>query len=224
MGRLGIDTSSSSAFVAGAGSSLPLERSRTCAGAQSEELAALVQEALAASGAAPQGLREVCIGIGPGSFTGLRIGLAFAKGLAQALNVPLVGVSSLAAYAFAARDQADFVIAASDAGRGELFWGVYRGRAGFQREQADMLSPRADVEKALIELGARGDVALVGEVAGCSRAPLGIAAVATGVLALSAAGSPEAVRGSLAELQPNYLRSVSARTVAERQVLAGSGS
>src|SRR5436309_11683373 len=56
-------------------------------------------ELLRAAGTAPAELDLLVVGIGPGSFTGIRIGLAAARGLALALDVPVAGVSTLAALA-----------------------------------------------------------------------------------------------------------------------------
>ncbi|RXH56731.1 tRNA (adenosine(37)-N6)-threonylcarbamoyltransferase complex dimerization subunit type 1 TsaB [Granulicella sibirica] len=60
---------------------------------------------------------------GPGSFTGVRTGLSVGKGLAEALDIPLVGVSRLALLASCAT--ADTVHAVLDAGRGEFYYGLY---------------------------------------------------------------------------------------------------
>lgn len=67
-----------------------------------EELLARLDEALADAGARRQHLTSVAVGTGPGSFTGLRIGLATAKTIAYALAIPIVGVSSTRALALAA--------------------------------------------------------------------------------------------------------------------------
>jgi tRNA threonylcarbamoyladenosine biosynthesis protein TsaB len=76
-------------------------------------------------------LREVtAIGVvhGPGSFTGVRVGLSAAKGLSEAGGVPLVAISRLAVLAGAAREAEGDVCAVLDAGRGEFYCGVYAGR------------------------------------------------------------------------------------------------
>lgn len=71
-------------------------------------------------------------GLGPGSFTGLRVGLACAKGLARAASIPLVGVSSLASVAHAAACAAPGrpICAAADARRREIYAGVYLAEEG----------------------------------------------------------------------------------------------
>jgi tRNA threonylcarbamoyladenosine biosynthesis protein TsaB len=87
------------------------------------------------AGVGPAALDAIAIGAGPGSFTGLRIGMATAKGIAFAANRPLWAVSSLAALADDARDELaagqrlepdGAICAALDARRGELFAGVFR--------------------------------------------------------------------------------------------------
>jgi tRNA threonylcarbamoyladenosine biosynthesis protein TsaB len=85
--------------------------------AHAGRLLELVEEALAAADADWDAVERIAVGIGPGSFTGLRLGIATARGLAQARDLPLVGVSSLAA--LAAGGSAD--VAVIDARRGEVF-------------------------------------------------------------------------------------------------------
>jgi tRNA threonylcarbamoyladenosine biosynthesis protein TsaB len=89
---------------------------------------------LAANLLAQAGLRfadveRIAVGVGPGTFTGLRIGLASARGLAQSLDAQLVGVSSLQALALAAANEPDRagtgVLALIDARRGEAFIAAY---------------------------------------------------------------------------------------------------
>lgn len=76
-----------------------------------------VHDLLTAAQAVPSDLTAIVVGTGPGSFTGTRIGLAVARGLALALDLPVAGVSTLAALA-AASERAFPVI---DARRGEVF-------------------------------------------------------------------------------------------------------
>jgi tRNA threonylcarbamoyladenosine biosynthesis protein TsaB len=70
-----------------------------------------------------QGIEGVAVGLGPGSFTGLRVGLAAAKTLAYARRLPIAGISSLHALAFG---QSGLVCAATDARRNELFSQFFR--------------------------------------------------------------------------------------------------
>lgn len=81
-------------------------------------------------------LERIAVGVGPGTFTGLRIGVATARALAQSLEVDLVGVSSLRALAYGAGERAAGVLAAIDARRSEVFV------AGYVGEQ-EALAPRA---------------------------------------------------------------------------------
>jgi tRNA threonylcarbamoyladenosine biosynthesis protein TsaB len=68
----------------------------------------------------------VAVDVGPGLFTGMRVGLAAAKALAQALRVPMIGMSSLDLLAFPLRHTERTVAAVIDARRGELFYALYR--------------------------------------------------------------------------------------------------
>ena len=68
----------------------------------------------------------VAVDLGPGLFTGLRVGIAAAKAMAHALRVPMIGVASLDLVAFPVRWSSRLVVAAIDARRGELFTASYR--------------------------------------------------------------------------------------------------
>jgi tRNA threonylcarbamoyladenosine biosynthesis protein TsaB len=92
-------------------------------GAQAEKLPPLVQRIFAEAGLKPAALQRIAVTTGPGAFTGVRVGLAFAKGMALALKVPLLGFTSLeclVAQARAARAGAACA-AVIDARRGELY-------------------------------------------------------------------------------------------------------
>ena len=95
-------------------------RSESMQRGHQERLAPLVAETMTASGLAFDALDRIGVTVGPGSFTGLRVGLAFAKGLALALDIPCIGVGALAALAASLAD--DGVVAAVvDAGRGQIY-------------------------------------------------------------------------------------------------------
>lgn len=68
----------------------------------------------------------VAVDLGPGLFTGLRVGVAAAKAMAYALDVPMIGVPSLDLLAFPVRFTSRLIVAAVDARRGELFYAFYR--------------------------------------------------------------------------------------------------
>jgi tRNA threonylcarbamoyladenosine biosynthesis protein TsaB len=105
-------------------------------------LLVLASELLAQADLRWAALELVAVGVGPGTFTGLRIGVATARGLAQALGVDVAGVSTsrvLAAAALADRaplGSADGVLAVIDARRGEAFVAAYGS-------EGELLAPRA---------------------------------------------------------------------------------
>ena len=89
-----------------------------CAMQHSVRLMGAVEEALAAVRLAPQGCDFFCAVTGPGSFTGIRIGIAAVKGLAAAAGRPMLGRTSLQVLAYNARGKA---LAAVPAGRGNYY-------------------------------------------------------------------------------------------------------
>jgi len=89
-----------------------------------ERLMEFVDGALDAAGFDLPSVERVAVTVGPGSFTGIRVGVAAARGLALALGVPAVGVSSLAALA-ADRQAGERLLVAMDAKRDEVYWQAF---------------------------------------------------------------------------------------------------
>jgi len=94
----------------------------------SERLVSVIRQGLEAVGWRPGELTAIGVVRGPGSFTGVRVGLSAAKGLSEAAGVPLVAVSRLALLAGAVGEAEGRVCALLDAGRGEFYCGIYEGR------------------------------------------------------------------------------------------------
>jgi len=94
---------------------------------QSEMLPGAIRDLISRHRITLSDLEGIAIGLGPGSFTGLRIGLATAKGISYAARLPLVGVSSLAAVAYEG-PEGSLLIPTAPARQGELYIGEYRRR------------------------------------------------------------------------------------------------
>jgi tRNA threonylcarbamoyladenosine biosynthesis protein TsaB len=126
-----------------------------------------VAEALAAAGCRAGDVDVLAVAVGPGSFTGLRVGIATMQGLAAALARPLIGVSALDALAVCAAIESgagDDVLIAPwvDAWRGEIYAGAYRaGRA---------LAPPVVGDPARVLAGLEGTVLFTGDGAASHRA------------------------------------------------------
>jgi tRNA threonylcarbamoyl adenosine modification protein YeaZ len=91
--------------------------------AHGELLAPSVRDVLAAAGITPAGLAAIVAGIGPGPFTGLRVGLVTAAAMSHALGIPAYGVCSLDAFASGVDGP---LLVATDARRKEVYWATYR--------------------------------------------------------------------------------------------------
>jgi tRNA threonylcarbamoyladenosine biosynthesis protein TsaB len=89
------------------------------------------------SGVSPSAITGIAVGLGPGLFTGMRVGIATAKTLAQALSVPIVGFASLDVLAFSVRHARRLICAAIDAKRKELFYAFYRPVPGGVARQTE---------------------------------------------------------------------------------------
>jgi tRNA threonylcarbamoyladenosine biosynthesis protein TsaB len=90
------------------------------------ELAPAIDRVFSQTGISPQDLTGIVVAIGPGSFTSLRIGLALAKGMSLALNIPIAGVPSLDVIAASQPLDDRPLIAVLHAGRRRLAYATYR--------------------------------------------------------------------------------------------------
>jgi tRNA threonylcarbamoyladenosine biosynthesis protein TsaB len=184
----------------------------------SEALLSLVAEALRQAGLKPGAVDAVGCGAGPGSFTGLRIGLCTAKGLCFATGRPLVMASSLRSLALGASPAAEgtLVGAVLDAKKGELYCGFYRGAAA-EPVGAEVAIPPAAFAAHAAAVAAAAPLVLCGsgvraypvEVSAAPGvrlldAPLGPDAVEVGRLCLGRLGTTGPV--DLATAAPTYVR------------------
>lgn len=104
----------------------------------------------------------VAVDLGPGLFTGLRVGIASAKAMAHALRVPMIGVTSLDLVAFPVRFTSRLIVAALDARRGELYYAFYRQvPGGLQRLGEPEVGSPDDLASEIIARGE--DCLLVGD-------------------------------------------------------------
>jgi len=104
----------------------------------------------------------VAVDLGPGLFTGLRVGVATAKAIASALRVPMIGITSLDLLAFPTRFSPRLIAAVIDARRGELFSALYRQvPGGVQRVSEPTVGTPDDLVSDLLATGE--DVLLVGD-------------------------------------------------------------
>lgn len=176
----------------------------------SATLLPLCHELLARAGVTVGGLRGIACGSGPGSFTGLRVGLAVAKGLALAFDLPLVLVSSLSALALdlAARPGASLLAPCIDAGKGEFYVQLFRRDAAGPVALGSEF--RCDPQAFADQLLREGQQALLGGTGADRHAPalqarLGTAAVLVdfpgpSAHAVAQLGGPRITRGERDDL------------------------
>lgn len=125
---LAIDTSTTAISVAlHDGSGIVAEKTTLDARAHAEHLAPGIEWALASAGARPEQVTEVVVGIGPGPFTGLRVGIVTGHTFAAALGIPVHGLTSLDALAHAAwlGGRRGDLLVATDARRKEVYAAQY---------------------------------------------------------------------------------------------------
>ncbi|WP_183095736.1 tRNA (adenosine(37)-N6)-threonylcarbamoyltransferase complex dimerization subunit type 1 TsaB [Nocardioides stalactiti] len=199
---LAFDTSSPTVTVAvHDGSDVVVELTSAETMRHGEQLAPLVDRALRQVGLEPRDLTALAVGVGPGPFTGLRVGLVSARTMAHVLQVPVYGICSLDVLALEAYESGTVVgpfVVASDARRREVYLASY-DEGGARLAGPDVLRP-ADVDPALAALPVVGEgAALYPEFLVDGRSPLRPSA---GWLARCVAEE----RAELRDPEPLYLR------------------
>ena len=158
---LGIETSTPQTSVALGTATEILAAAQLTGKARQDSVVPAIQHLLRWSGVELSAVGGIAVGIGPGLFTGLRVGVEAGKSLAQVLGVPIVGIPSLDALAFGVRHTSRLICAVIDARRGEVFSATYRAvPGGVMREGDHEVQPP---DHLVAELQARReDVLLVG--------------------------------------------------------------
>ena len=167
-----------------------------------ERLAPMAQRVMAEAGMAFADLQRIGVTLGPGSFTGLRVGLAFAKGLASALAIPAVGVGTLAALA---ADLEGPAMAVVDARRSQVYAQAFRDGRPLGPPQI------IPVEEALAQARSLAPATLIGSGAGLIAPAAPQARLLAGEGADARAVARLALVRDPASLTPIYLRAPDAK-------------
>jgi len=214
---LGIETATSIASVGIVGADRdPAERSQPMCGSHARTLLPLIDDVLRAAGLGLSDLDLLAVSIGPGSFTGLRIGLSVAKGLALATGLPIVGVPTLEAYARHVGPRPGLLCPVLDARKGE----VYAAAFGWQDGEPVCVAPPAALAPERFAATLRPPCTLVGDgvdayrdlwrrelgpdaelIPFASLSPSGAVVAGLGIARSAALGGDD-----LAGLEPSYCR------------------
>jgi len=212
-----LETSSRRPSVAVSAAALVRERALAAERAHASDLLPALDLLLNELGVPPSAIEQVIVGTGPGSYTGLRAGIATALGLARASGAALRGVPSLEALAWGELAPGEACSVLLDARAGELYFASYRREADeVTALQAPRVVPVAEMDAvlergatlfadegaaALVRAAGRGDVNLVEGIVPRARALLEL-----GLRQLARHG-PQDPR----EIEPLYLRAFAAR-------------
>jgi len=157
--ELSIDTASEMASLALSSEGvLQAEVTWRCRRNHTVELLPAIERLLAQTGTTKADLTAVFVCVGPGMYTGLRVGVSTAQGLAYALKLPVVGVGRLELDACQHGAYPGRIVAVHRAGRGELAWAAYRSRPW-----RELTAPRLDWPADVVRK-ARGAALFCGEV------------------------------------------------------------
>lgn len=135
------------------GSRLLVQRSEVMSKGHAEKIGGLVRDVVAEAEAEGltggfEALDRIGVTVGPGSFTGLRVGLAFAQGLGASLGRPVVGISTLAALAWSADEGRGRTASVIDARRGQVYLQVFRdGEPDGEAQALNLDAARARLDR-----------------------------------------------------------------------------
>ncbi|RDS82444.1 tRNA (adenosine(37)-N6)-threonylcarbamoyltransferase complex dimerization subunit type 1 TsaB [Dyella psychrodurans] len=130
MNLLAIETATEACSVALVHGETVIARTELAPRRQAERVLPMADELLAEAGIGKHALDGIAVGRGPGAFTGVRLAVSLAQGMAMALGVPVVTVSSLAALALEAPEDDADILAVIDARMGEIYAASYRRDGG----------------------------------------------------------------------------------------------
>lgn len=170
---LGIESATAQVGVAVGGHDGVLASAHSaCDRRHAENLTPQIEFVCRQAGISVQEIAVVAVDVGPGLFTGLRVGIAAAMATAHGLGVPMIGVSSLDLGAFAAAQSRRLIMPCYDARRGEVFTAGYRAvPGGVQRVSEPTVSTPDELAAELLAVSE--DVLLLGDGARRYRETLG---------------------------------------------------
>jgi tRNA threonylcarbamoyl adenosine modification protein YeaZ len=153
---LGIDTSSVDLGIGlYHGNDAVASYSRFVRNSHAEHVSQVVSMILSVNNVKPHDVRHIAVSVGPGSFTGLRIGLAFVKGFCFGRHTSILQVSSLEILAYAAQTHNGRVLSVIDARNGDVFVGVFKCTQGIITRIAEDSATTVSAFQDIIE---RGDI------------------------------------------------------------------
>lgn len=141
MNLLAIETATEACSVALLHGEAVIDRSELAPRRHAELVLPMAEELLAEAGLGRKQLDAIAVGQGPGAFTGVRLAISVAQGLALALDIPVLPVSSLAALAMQAPANGAAILAVIDARREEIYTGAFQMGGEGINSQIDSLRP-----------------------------------------------------------------------------------
>ena len=140
-------TTNCSVSIAVDGEIVVLQEDNSNKYSHAEKLHLFIEKALLESEIKKTSLNAIAVSKGPGSYTGLRIGVSAAKGLCYALNIPLISIATLEALSYQVKTEMGFIIPMLDARRLEVYSAVFSSENHLLREtKAEVLNTNSFIE------------------------------------------------------------------------------